>query len=125
VEKCIQSQLIQTEYTARIGEYKILFGHNSVTIRLDCIQFGLETAPSPSEPVLHPETVIPPVPTRLDRKYPQPSRGLPCVSGWFPRTNTVHGVMDGFCATNAESSMLGTKAAQRGVYSVHRGKCRP
>ena len=40
VEKCIQSQLIQTEYTAEIGEYKPLFGHSSVTIRLDCIQSG-------------------------------------------------------------------------------------
>ena len=39
VEKCIQSQLIQTEYTVRISEYKILFGHNPVTIRLGCIQF--------------------------------------------------------------------------------------
>ena len=41
VEKCIQSQLIQTEYTARIGEYKAVFGHDSVTIRLGCIQFHL------------------------------------------------------------------------------------
>ena len=47
VEKCIQSRLIQTEYTARIGEYKTLFGHSSVTIRLDCIQsdsLGADTA---------------------------------------------------------------------------------
>ena len=44
VEKCIQSRLIQTEYTAEIGEYKPLFGHSSVTIRLDCIQFGPPTA---------------------------------------------------------------------------------
>ena len=51
-------------------EYKLLFGHNSVTIRLDCIQFHPETAPSPPRPVLHPETVILPVSTRLDRKYP-------------------------------------------------------
>ena len=40
VEKCIQSQLIQTEHTARIGEYKPLFGHNSVTIEPVCIQSG-------------------------------------------------------------------------------------
>ena len=38
VEKCIQLQLIQTEYTARIGEYKNLFGHDSVTIGPACIQ---------------------------------------------------------------------------------------
>ncbi|WP_270294950.1 hypothetical protein, partial [Bifidobacterium adolescentis] len=38
VEKCIQFQLIQTEYTARIGEYKTLFGHNPVTIGPACIQ---------------------------------------------------------------------------------------
>ena len=38
VEKCIQSQLIQTEYTARIGEYKTLFGHTSVTIGPACIR---------------------------------------------------------------------------------------
>ena len=70
MEKCIQSQLIQTEYTARIGEYKALFGHNFVTIWLDCIQFHLTSAPSPPGLVLHPETVIVPVSTRLDRKYP-------------------------------------------------------
>ena len=40
VEKCIQSQLIQTEHTARIGEYKTLFGHNPVTIGPACIQSG-------------------------------------------------------------------------------------
>ena len=68
MEKCIQSRLIQTEYTARIGEYKPLFGHDSVTIRLDCIQSGPTSAPSPPGPVLHPETVIVPVSTRLDRK---------------------------------------------------------
>ena len=47
VEKCIQFRLIQTEYTARIGEYKTLFGHNFATIRLDCIQsdsLGTDTA---------------------------------------------------------------------------------
>ena len=38
VKKCIQSQLIQTEYTACIGEYKPLFGHSSVTIGPVCIQ---------------------------------------------------------------------------------------
>ena len=25
------------------------------------------------------------------------------MSGWFPRTNTVHGVMNGFCAADADS----------------------
>ena len=70
VEKCIQSQLIQTEHTARIGEYKPLFGHDSVTIEPACIQSGPETAPSPPGPVLHPETVTLPVLTCLDRKYP-------------------------------------------------------
>ena len=40
MEKCIQFQLIQTEYTARIGEYKTLFGHNPVTIGPACIQSG-------------------------------------------------------------------------------------
>ena len=47
VEKCIQSQLIQTEYTARIGEYKAAFVYDSVTIRLGCIQsdsLGASTA---------------------------------------------------------------------------------
>ena len=39
VEKCIQSQLIQTEYTACIAEYKAAFVYDLVTIRLDCIQF--------------------------------------------------------------------------------------
>ena len=37
VEKCIQSQLIQTEYTACISEYKPLFGHNPVTIGPACM----------------------------------------------------------------------------------------
>ena len=68
VEKCIQSRLIQTEYTARIGEYKTLFGHNPVTIGPACIQSGPETASSPPGPVLHPETVILPVLTHPDRK---------------------------------------------------------
>ena len=40
VEKCIQSQLIQTEYTARIGEYKAAFVYDSVTIGPACIQSG-------------------------------------------------------------------------------------
>ena len=40
VEKCIQSRLIQTEYTAKISEYKALFGYSSITIRLGCIQFA-------------------------------------------------------------------------------------
>ena len=47
MEKCIQSQLIQTEYTARIGEYKAAFVYDSVTIRLGCIQsdsLGASTA---------------------------------------------------------------------------------
>ena len=47
VEKCIQFQLIQTEYTARIGEYKAAFVYDSVTIRLGCIQsdsLGASTA---------------------------------------------------------------------------------
>jgi hypothetical protein len=38
---------MQTEYTARIGEYKALFGHNSVTIGPACIQsdsLGADTA---------------------------------------------------------------------------------
>jgi len=49
VEKCIQLQLIQTEYTARIGEYKILFGYNLVTIRLGCIQSD-SSAPDTAAP---------------------------------------------------------------------------
>ena len=70
VEKCIQSQLIQTEYTARIGEYRPLFGHNPVTIGPACIQSGPKTAPLSPGLVLHPKTVILSVPNRLDRKYP-------------------------------------------------------
>ena len=70
VEKCIQSQLIQTEYTVRIGEYKILFGHDSVTFHPTCIQSGPKTAPSSPGLVLHPKTVILSVLNCLDRKYP-------------------------------------------------------
>ena len=52
VEKCIQLQLIQTEYTARIGEYKPLFGHSSVTIGPVCIQLD-SPAPDSADLVRH------------------------------------------------------------------------
>ena len=70
VEKCIQLQLIQTEYTVRIGEYEAAFVYDSVTIRLGCIQSGPKTAPSSPGLVLHPKTVILSVLNCLDRKYP-------------------------------------------------------
>ena len=47
VEKCIQFQLIQTGYTACIGEYKAAFVYDSVTIGPACIQsdsLGASTA---------------------------------------------------------------------------------
>ena len=74
VEKCIQFQLIQTEYTAKISEYKTAFHHDLVTIGPVCIQTGLETAPSLPKSVLHPETVIIPFSWCPDRKCPQPSQ---------------------------------------------------
>ena len=70
VEKCIQSQLIQTEYTVRIGEYEATFVYDLVTFHPTCIQSGPKTAPSSPGLVLHPKTMILSVLNRLDRKYP-------------------------------------------------------
>ena len=128
MEKCIQSQLIQTEYTARIGEYKATFHHDSVTIEPVCIQPD-SSAPDGADPNRnHPRKPLLPVSGRNDERLVKGERSTSCIflepssdRRVSPRPTGACGARTRTSSNTARTSSKGPVAALLGgiAVSVH------